>query len=405
MSEPEHLPRDPPAARSGVGGVAATLARFDRPRGPGTTFAVLADAQLRPPGNRQLSSESTTDAASVVSDAKAASAAAAASDVEAASAASAVSDAASPDDRSADRESLPRDPSKRRFERALADARRLDVDGILIAGDLTRRGAQRERDLAAECLADAPAPIVAVPGDRDVRGDALDAGDSDADEAGPDAANPDAHAWTDAVGPRATPCAHRIEGVTVLGIDTATGENDAPTPARGGAVTRAERSWIARTARADPDPTICLTHHPIAPLPGEFDVALDDRRHRVRSPARTADVLADAGVELAIGGHLRWPTAARYRGVNAVGAPSTTAFPPSYLLVDVEPRGTTVSLVPLTDWAGLESAYQVAREGSGHGDAIRAAVEGGYFGDLPAVDRQRDPSPRPATPPAPLRRP
>lgn len=349
MSEPEALRE--PTSHDGVGGVAATLARFDRPRGPGTTFAVLADLQLTL-GN---SNRPAIDGGGAE-----------------------------------DGHRPPTDPSQRRLERALEDASRLDVDAILVAGDLTRTGAEREHERAAERLADAPAPVVTVPGDRDVRrgGVPSDAADRSA-----------------ASGPADCPFARRIEGVTVLGVDTATGDDAVPTATHGGAITRAERSWIARTARADPDPTICLTHHPIAPLPGAFDDALDDRRHRVRSPARTADVLADAGVEFAIGGHLRWPTASRYRGVNAVGAPSTTAFPPSYLLVDVEPRGTTVSLVPLTDWAGLESAYQVACTESSRGDAIRSAVADGYFGDLPAIDRQRDPVPEASPPPAPLRRP
>lgn len=350
MSEPDV--REPTTTRDGVGGVAATLARFERPRGPSTTFAVLADAHLTEPGNSQRS----TDLG----------------------------------ERSTPADPHRADPSRRRLQRALADAKRLDVDAVLVAGDLTRSGAAIEHELAADLLGDAPAPVVTVPGDRDVG-------------PGNESAYPDD--WTTAAGPAACPYARRIEGVTVLGVDTATGDDAVPTATHGGAITRAERSWIARTARADPDPTICLTHHPIAPLPGRFDDALDDRRHRVRSPARTADVLADAGVELAIGGHLRWPTATRYRGLNAVGAPSTTAFPPSYLLIDIEPRGTTVSLVPLTDWAGLESTYQLACAEGSRGDAVRETVTAGYFGDLPAVDCQRNPSPQQDVPPAPFRRP
>ncbi|GAB3688942.1 hypothetical protein GCM10028857_23740 [Salinarchaeum chitinilyticum] len=350
MSEPDV--REPTTTRDGVGGVAATLARFDRPRGPKTTFAVLADTHLTEPGNSQRPTVAEEGSATTARQ--------------------------------------QREPSRRRLQRALADAERLDVDAVLVAGDLTRTGAGVEHELAADLLGDAPAPVITVPGDRDVAADGEPPYPED---------------WTAAAGPTACPYARRIDGVTVLGVDTATGDDAVPTATHGGAITRAERSWIARTARADPDPTICLTHHPIAPLPGTFDDELDDRRHRVRSPARTADVLADAGVELAIGGHLRWPTATRYRGCNVVGAPSTTAFPPSYLLIDVEPRGTTVSLVPLTDWAGLESAYETACRAGSRGDAVRSAVTDGYFGDLPAVDAQRDPSPQRTASPTPLRRP
>jgi len=337
--EPGPLDRTPADAP----GCSTTMARFDTPRGPGTTFAVVADVHLRGPH---------------------------------------------PDHETGNRR------ARRRLAAAVADADRLDVDAILVAGDLTAAGRPVEVEIGEQVLGDPPAPVLAVPGDRDL---AEGPGGAAAPAAQPDdgtgesagrAADSDDAVWAS---PGACPYARRVGGVTVLGVDTASGGGAVPTATRGGAITRAERSWLVRTARADPDPTMLLAHHAIAPLPGAFDRRLDDRRYRVREPARTADVLDDAGVDLAVSGHLQWPTATRYRGVDAVGAPSIAGFPPAYLLVDVEPRGTTVSLVPLADERGLEADYRRARTGDGRGAAVRDAVGDGYFDGLPFVDSRSEP--------------
>lgn len=317
---------------AGIGGVSSTLARFDQPRGPGTTFAVVADAHLSAP------------------------------------------------DGTSRRGTRPRG----RLAAAVTDAGRLDVDAILVAGDLTASGTTVEVALAEQVLSDAVPPVIALPGDRDVS-----AGDGSVRD-GSHRVEPETAGWIER---DECPAAHRVGGVVVLAVDTTTGDGTVPTSTRGGSITREERCWLTRTARADPDPTIFLTHHAIAPLPDPLGDHLDDREYRVREPARTADVLADAGVELAVSGHLQWPTAARYRDVNTVGAPSTTSFPPAYLLVDVEPRGTTVSLVPLASWPGIERDYRRACAGAERGAAISDAVGAGYFQELPRVDRRtREPN-------------
>lgn len=340
MSErdPAGLDRSPPES---VGGVSATVARLDRPRGPGTTFAVVADAHLQSPRRDRAPASRRT---------------------------------------------------RGRLAAAVADADRLDVDAVLVAGDLTASGSPVEVELAERALADVDAPVLAVPGDRDLAGSTRSDTDPSADGRS---------AWTT---PAACPFARRVGGVTVLCIDTATGDDELPTGARGGSLGRGGRSWLARTARADPGPTILLTHHAIAPLPEPFDRFLDDRRFRLCEPARTADVCHDASVDLAISGHLQWPTAAHYRGVDAVGAPSTSVFPSAYLLVDVEPRGTTVSLVPLADSHRLEADYRRALAEEERGAAVRAAVDEGYFRELPLVDRRSEsPAPSDGTTAAPRR--
>jgi hypothetical protein len=142
---------------------------------------------------------------------------------------------------------------------------------------------------------------------------------------------------------------------------------------------------------ATTDPRIAVAHHPISPLPGPIDGVLPEPEYRLRKPKQTADALREAGVELLVSGHLHWPYATTYRGLRVVGAPSCASFPPAYLRLHVDSRGTTVSIVPLADEAGLTEAYELAVADSSRGDAIRTAVGNGYFERFPMVDEQTNP--------------
>jgi len=295
-------------------GDALELARFDQPTGDGTTFVVVSDPHLTPTDHGTLKMYHRT---------------------------------------------------KQRFQMAVADAHRLDVDGFIVAGDLTKAGRESEIALAEELLRIAPRPTVVVPGNHDIAPRGFPNGDVFADWRGDDA----------------YPQSRSVDSVTVHTVDTTVRPD-----ATGGAVD--PQTLCELGAQTSSGPQIAVMHHPLSAIPTPFRSELADVDYRVENPAATADSLVESGVDLAVTGHLHWPYATDFRGLNVVCAPSCASFPPAYLLVHVGPNGTTVSLVPLAGASGLKEAYQYAIQDEQRGSLIETAVSNGYFGAFPLVDQQ-----------------
>lgn len=294
----------------------STLARFDRPQGSGTTLAVVADPHLTPTERGTLKVYHRT---------------------------------------------------KQRFQMAIADAHRLDVDGVLVAGDLTKDGEMAEYALADRTLSTAPAPAIAVPGNHDINpGGYVESGTQFARQ----------------YGCNQYPSTTALDGASVVGLDSTQPESEAS----GGGL---DEDTLAAIESQQPQsrPQIALVHHPLVPVPDPFTGLLPERDYRIRNPKETADRLADAGIDVVITGHLHWPYAMEYRGLTVIGAPGCSSFPPAYLLVHLDSRGTTVTMVPLAGQAGLTEAYEHALAHP-RGPTIRESVEGGYFEKFPLVDEQ-----------------
>jgi len=294
----------------------ATLARFDRPQGSGTTLAVVADPHLTPTASGSLKVYHRT---------------------------------------------------KQRFQMAIADAHRLDVDGILVAGDLTKDGEMAEYALADRALATAPAPTIAVPGNHDVASTGYVASGTQ---------------FGRQYGCKRYPAIASFDGVSVVGLDSTQPDSETA----GGRIDTDSLDALQRTEPTS-RPQIALLHHPLVPIPDPFGDILAERDYRVDDPEQTADRLVDAGIDVAVTGHLHWPYAMEYRGLTVVGAPACSSFPPAYLLVHLDSRGTTVTMVPLAGQAGLTEAYEHALDHE-RGPTIRDAVEDGYFDEFPLVDTQ-----------------
>jgi len=295
-------------------GGGTTLARFDRLRGSGTTLAVVADPHLTPTDRGTFNVYHR---------------------------------------------------SKQRFQMAVADAHRLDVDGFLVAGDLTKDGTPAEFALAGELLSTAPDPTLAVPGNHD-----LTPGEE-----------PSAAGFARRYAGGEYPVTREVGGTTLSLLDST--HPDGVDSLAGGLDATALLGLASDDVTA---PRVAVIHHALAPLPGPFDAACSAPQYRLRESAATADALADAGVELVVTGHAHWPYATTYRGLGVVGAPSCCSFPPAYLLVHFDAGGTTVSIVPLADEAGLTEAYEFAVTDDRRGDAVRDAVIDGYFDRFPMVE-------------------
>jgi 3',5'-cyclic AMP phosphodiesterase CpdA len=255
--------------------------------------------------------------------------------------------------------------SKQRLETALSDASQRGADLTLLAGDITKDGERPEYKLTTALLNRGPDPMIAVPGNHDVAYDG---------DRGP---VPDGNAFAAWRGRSEFPRTHAVGDTEILALDTT--RTDGTTKV-GGAINTETRSWLAalpdRTA-----PRIAVCHHPVGPLPDPLATVLSDG-YRLANPTVVADELASAGVDLVLSGHVHWPYVETYRGITVVGAPSTSSFPPSYLLVHIGPEGTTVSLVPLAGEAGLLEAYEYAIKDENRGKAISEAVSERYLASV-----------------------
>jgi 3',5'-cyclic AMP phosphodiesterase CpdA len=288
------------------------LARFDEPTGPVSRLAVVSDAHLTETGHGTLKMLHRT---------------------------------------------------KQRLRTAVGDTRRLGVDGVVVAGDLTADGTDAEYRLADRLLGAATSPQVVLPGNHDV-------GPSRGEPPAPDEV-------ASRYGHEGYPVGTTVGGLSVLGLDSTVpgrihGRVDPDT-------LRAEADSLAE------QPTVAVLHHPVAPLPESFRGLVGRSTHRIRQPAAVADALTAAGVELVVSGHLHWPFVTRYRGLFVVGAPSTASFPPSYLLIETDPEGTTVSLVPLAGPEGVREAYEFAIEDELRGEAIERVVSDTDHDGIPAA--------------------
>ncbi|RJT04899.1 metallophosphoesterase [Halococcus sp. IIIV-5B] len=278
-----------------------------------------------------------------------------------------------------------------RLRGAVASANRLGVDAVVSTGDLTKDGAPAEFDRVDSILDDLDAPFVAVPGNHDVP-KAMD-----------DHETPPVERFAKRYGVGTLPYVIGVGGVDLVGIDTATDESLFET--HEGAVSADQLAWLDSVLDGCETPVV-VCHHPVGRVAERVDALAPSSHYRLRNADALVEVLADHDVGLVLSGHVHWPAVDRVGGVRQAIAPAACSFPPAALLVHVEPRGTTVSLLPLVGRRGLEEAYRHVGD-QGRGAAFVAAAEDGYFRGFPQVDESDDGTAlRPRDPPgAPARSP
>lgn len=99
-----------------------------------------------------------------------------------------------------------------RFKSGISDSNRVAIDGLCIAGDLTKNGHAEAFQLARELLPLLDVASISVPGNRDVPG------------AGED--RPPVEGFEQPFGPGPYPVARCIRSVDVMAIDTASHPSD-----------------------------------------------------------------------------------------------------------------------------------------------------------------------------------
>lgn len=257
-----------------------------------------------------------------------------------------------------------------RLRAAIADIESRGVDAVLLAGDLTKDGAPAEFEAADDLLAELSTPFVAVPGNHDVPKPRWD-----------DHHTPPVGAFARAYAAGHYPFVERVGGVDVVGVNSASAPDGSLADTHEGAVGPATRDWLARTL-PDLDHPVVLLHHNLCHPRTHTGPFPDAGFYRVNDATALRETLADGGAELVVSGHIHWPAVGRRDGVTELVAPAVCSFPQAYLLVEVGPEGTTVRLVPLADRAGVEEAYDHARDGNDHGRGVAAWADDGRLDDL-----------------------
>ncbi|WP_129114738.1 metallophosphoesterase family protein [Halegenticoccus tardaugens] len=268
--------------------------------------------------------------------------------------------------------------TERRLRTVVEDANRLGADGLVFAGDLTKDGAPEEFDLVDEILADLDVPLAGVPGNHDAPKE------FDPHE------TPSLDAFAERYAPGSLPYRTTLGGVDLVGLNSAAADDGSLAATHAGRISDSQLSWLDR--RVDPEtPTVAVFHHPLSHLSDLVPEFRPESHFQLENAAEVGELLAAKDVDLVVSGHVHWPTVARAHGVTQVTTAAACSLPQAYLLVRVEPTGTTVSMVPLSDAAGFEEAYEYARADTGRDGALVACVDGGYFDDCPLVD-EREPA-------------
>jgi Icc protein len=297
------------------------LARFARPTGPRTTFAVVADPHVTAQATGTWKVFHRTEA---------------------------------------------------RLRAAIREANRLDVDGVVFLGDLTKDGASEEFDRIDDLFSELDVPFVAVPGNHDVQ-------KANTPE------TPSIEAFEAAYTPGSLPFCERIGGVDLIGLNSASMPDGSLSETHAGAISTDQLAWLDSILTETDNPVVTL-HHTVSGASNFTEELGDEEHYRIRNPTALVDILAAHEVGLVLSGHVHWPVVSRLKSTYEFTAPAACSFPQASLLVSVEPRGTTVSMVPLADQAGYLEAYRHASHAEGRGQIMTKRVEDGFFESFPLVN-------------------
>lgn len=230
------------------------------------------------------------------------------------------------------------------------------ADAAIVAGDLTRDGHPAEFDAIDDALAGLSVPWTAIPGNHDVP------------------KSFDDHETPAEFGERydRPPYTRECGDLTVLGLNTASAGGDLR-DTWGGRVGADQRAWLADRLREAGTPLV-VSHHPVAALP-DLPAAPRYRPFQLQDADAVADVLTAGCAGLVVSAHHHVPAVASHGDTVEALAPATCSFPQASLHVEVDPRGTTLRLVPLADRAGLAEAHGLARDGKPLGRTVLKLVE------------------------------
>lgn len=270
-----------------------------------------------------------------------------------------------------------------RLRQAFADAEERDADAVVSVGDLTKDGAPAEYDQFDDVLDGLSLPFLSVPGNHDVPKARTD-----------DYETPPVSRFVDRYTPGELPFHARLGGLDLLGINTASTPDGELRESHDGKLSEAQVEWLDRKL-TDIDQAVVLMHHN---LPQMYDQlrSYSDSVHpemgmppTMREPESLVKTLKRHDVPLVLTGHLHMPGVAEAESVRELTVPATCSYPQGYVLLNVGPRGTTASYVPVTTTKGMTEAHGERRTGDETSQGL-TAFSAIRLASAPLVDDWQD---------------
>lgn len=259
--------------------------------------------------------------------------------------------------------------TRKRFRETLADIEWRDADGLVIAGDLTKDGEERNFEWIRSALDEVTVPVLAVPGNHDVE-------------------ETNVVRFEDRFTDGGFPAHMRLGGLDVIGL------NSAMTPGVGDVepdvVSEDQLEWLEGALPNATDP-IVVSHHN---LPG-LDDRIGDHGWAPHPPVGNADALLDVlsayDVPLHVSGHVHLLSLVRNRGVRGLIAPPLSSFPQAYALLEIDATGTTVRCRTAAGREAIREAYTESQVHSLRSEVI-SGLTAERLSDLPLADERDDPA-------------
>lgn len=255
------------------------------------------------------------------------------------------------------------------FRETLADAERRGADAVVVSGDLTKDGEERNFECVRSALDDVDVPVLAVPGNHDVKEKHVADFERQFTDGG-------------------FPARLRLDGLDVVGLNSAMVAG--PDGDELDVVSAAQLERLDEMLRDATEP-IVVSHHN---LPGLAD-HVGGRGWAPHPPVGNADALLDVlsrhDVPLHLSGHVHLLSLVRERGVRGLVSPGLCSFPHSYLLLDVDETGTTVRGRTAATRENVADAYEESQSHSVRSSVI-SGLNAEQLGNLPLVDERADPA-------------
>jgi len=251
--------------------------------------------------------------------------------------------------------------TERRLETAVRDLNAHGVTHVQFLGDLTHDGTRRSLGRFDAIVEELDAPFGVVPGNHDV----------------PDDDDPDGlafPAFVERFAPDGYPSATPVGDVTLVGLNSATLPDRSLRNSWRGAVSARQLERLDDLLARVPNPIVCV-HHNLGPLP-EHSPGTPWSWFAAANASDLVEILNDRDVLLAFSGHHHVPARVERGSTTEILAPATCSYPQAYLLLDVDERGTRVTIHPLATDDGLEEAIASARTDDPLGPTVLSIVDG-----------------------------
>jgi predicted phosphohydrolase len=196
----------------------------------------------------------------------------------------------------------------------------LELDFLLIPGDLTQHGERDNHAWLGDRLSQLPYPAYVIPGNHDLLATTASDGAIAAAEF------PQFYRHAGYKGDRLYYTTELAPGLRLIGLNSITFDEQGQQRSRG-SVDDAQLAWLADTLRQSDDYTLVMIHHNVVEhLPGQAEHPFG-QRYLLENAPQLRQVLRDGGVQLVFTGHLHVQDIAQHNGLYDITTGSLVSYP------------------------------------------------------------------------------